>query len=115
MQNYSQFDDKSIFGNQRVKIFTGLPATVEKEINDFIANHPLWIKEVLQSECSSNNEYSITVTIFYEIQDYKDFLGIDYTNEKFVNRFFNYVEEKYNLDFFKILELCQKVKQKTNA
>ena len=71
MQNYSNYDDKSIYGNQRVKIFTGLPAQVEQEINKFITNEPMWIKEVLQSESSTDREYSITVTIFYETPENK--------------------------------------------
>ena len=117
MQNYSNYDDKSIYGNQRVKIFTGLPAQVEQEINKFITNEPMWIKEVLQSESSTDREYSITVTIFYETPEYKDYLRVDYTNDKFVDKFINHVEETYNLDFFKIMELCKKEKGKikTNA
>lgn len=96
--------------NLNVKIFSGLPKDVEKQIYDFINSKPINIDKILQSESSNNNDYSITITIFYYSEELSRFIEKNLTVEALGELIGDHIEGNLGI---KLLDVYDYVMNKT--
>lgn len=114
MKNHEHMFQDETFTRLNVKIFTGVPARVESDLQEFINSVPMTIEDIMQSESSDNGEFGITITIFYYSENPAIFILKSTTAKDLADRIYDQIEAEYGITIEDILELAypRKVKNK---
>ena len=105
MQNYVDDIHSTSWCNLEVKIFTGIPSTVQKKVNQFLNTEPISIQKVLQTETDGTEGYGMALTLFFYREGKPNFVHKGIAIYHMAHAVEEYVKGQSGYDFLELSDV----------